>query len=67
MLVSERVSIDEIKKPDNVRLLSNLEVWGLEPQTYGLQSHRSSQLSYTPSCRNICQSSKAFKNKEGGV
>jgi hypothetical protein len=25
-----------------------LEVWGLEPQTYGLQSHRSSQLSYTP-------------------
>ena len=25
-----------------------LEVWGFEPQTYGLQSHRSSQLSYTP-------------------
>ena len=25
-----------------------LEVWGFEPQTYGLQSHRSSHLSYTP-------------------
>ena len=25
-----------------------MEVWGFEPQTYGLQSHRSSQLSYTP-------------------
>ena len=25
-----------------------VEVWGLEPQTYGLQSHRSSHLSYTP-------------------
>jgi hypothetical protein len=31
-----------------------MEVWGLEPQTYGLQSHRSSQLSYTP-----------FKKREG--
>ena len=31
------------------RLLSYvLEVWGFEPQTYGLQSHRSSHLSYTP-------------------
>ena len=28
-----------------------LEVWGLEPQTYGLQSHRSSHLSYTPGKR----------------
>ena len=27
---------------------SFLEVRGLEPLTYGLQSHRSSQLSYTP-------------------
>ena len=26
-----------------------MEVWGLEPQTCGLQSHRSSHLSYTPS------------------
>ena len=26
-----------------------MEVWGFEPQTYGLQSHRSGQLSYTPS------------------
>ena len=26
-----------------------MEVWGFEPQTYGLQSHRSSHLSYTPS------------------
>ncbi len=26
-----------------------MEVWGFEPQTYGLQSRRSSQLSYTPS------------------
>jgi hypothetical protein len=25
-----------------------VEVWGFEPQPYGLQSHRSSQLSYTP-------------------
>ena len=25
-----------------------MEVWGFEPQTYGLQSHRSSHLSYTP-------------------
>jgi hypothetical protein len=25
-----------------------VEVWGFEPQTYGLQSHRSGQLSYTP-------------------
>ena len=25
-----------------------VEVWGFEPQTYGLQSHRSSHLSYTP-------------------
>ena len=25
-----------------------MEVKGLEPLTYGLQSHRSSQLSYTP-------------------
>ena len=25
-----------------------MEVRGLEPLTYGLQSHRSSQLSYTP-------------------
>ena len=25
-----------------------LEAWGFEPQTYGLQSHRSSHLSYTP-------------------
>ena len=25
-----------------------MEVWGFEPQTYGLQSHRSGQLSYTP-------------------
>ena len=34
--------------------LSNphLEVWGLEPQTYGLQSHRSSHLSYTPADRH---------------
>ena len=29
-----------------------LEVWGFEPQTYGLQSHRSSQLSYTPITRS---------------
>ena len=28
--------------------LSVMEVWGFEPQTYGLQSHRSSHLSYTP-------------------
>lgn len=28
---------------------SFLEVWGFEPQTYGLQSRRSSRLSYTPS------------------
>ena len=28
-----------------------LEVWGFEPQTYGLQSHRSDQLSYTPGSR----------------
>ena len=28
--------------------LKLVEVWGFEPQTYGLQSHRSSQLSYTP-------------------
>lgn len=30
------------------RYLMVLEVWGFEPQTYGLQSHRSSHLSYTP-------------------
>ena len=29
----------------------DMEVWGLEPQTYGLQSHRSSHLSYTPGNR----------------
>ena len=29
-----------------------VEVWGLEPQTYGLQSHRSSHLSYTPADRH---------------
>ena len=29
-----------------------VEVWGLEPQTYGLQSHRSSHLSYTPAGRH---------------
>ena len=31
--------------------LATVEVWGLEPQTYGLQSHRSSHLSYTPGDR----------------
>ena len=29
-----------------------MEVWGFEPQTYGLQSHRSSHLSYTPHWRS---------------
>ena len=29
-----------------------VEVWGFEPQTYGLQSHRSSHLSYTPHWRS---------------
>ena len=38
------------------RLQLLLEVWGFEPQTYGLQSRRSSQLSYTPS---------SYKNGEG--
>ena len=32
----------------NITSIYYMEVWGLEPQTYGLQSHRSSQLSYTP-------------------
>ena len=30
-----------------------LEVRGLEPLTYGLQSHRSSQLSYTPGVADV--------------
>jgi hypothetical protein len=32
----------------NTGKFSLMEVRGLEPLTYGLQSHRSSQLSYTP-------------------
>ena len=39
----------------------DMEVWGFEPQTYGLQSHRSSQLSYTPAFRgNILFSLKYY-------
>ena len=33
------------------QVCANVEVWGLEPQTYGLQSHRSGHLSYTPGDR----------------
>lgn len=35
------------RAPEAARL-RRLEVWGFEPQPYGLQSHRSGQLSYTP-------------------
>ena len=41
---------DTVKDPktENCQNQKKLEVWGFEPQTYGLQSHRSSHLSYTP-------------------
>ena len=38
----------QINRSDLFFYPENLEVRGLEPLTYGLQSHRSSQLSYTP-------------------
>ena len=37
-----------IVPPSSGASTTRVEVWGVEPQTYGLQSHRSSQLSYTP-------------------
>ena len=40
-----------------------VEVWGLEPQTYGLQSHRSSHLSYTPGARQNRSASVTTKRE----
>ena len=37
--------------PGTLSVVCDMEVWGLEPQTYGLQSHRSGHLSYTPGNR----------------
>ena len=42
-----------------------VEVWGLEPQTYGLQSHRSSHLSYTPGARQNRSASVTTKKGMG--
>ena len=47
-------------------LIVSMEVWGLEPQTYGMQSRRSSQLSYTPHCPqlyNMSQSVSTYISK----
>ncbi len=40
-----------------------MEIWGFEPQTYGLQSHRSSQLSYTPGYINKRERKKRERTK----
>ena len=45
------VSISSAAAGDTSSVCANVEVWGLEPQTYGLQSHRSGHLSYTPGDR----------------
>ena len=37
--------------------LSLVELTGIEPATYSLQSYRSSQLSYSPGCRNLADCS----------
>ena len=62
------------KEPRTQRLFGGaaVEVWGFEPQTYGLQSHRSGQLSYTPRDRlllmRLFQSSeKKSKGRRGEV
>ena len=44
-----------------------VEVWGFEPQTYGLQSHRSSQLSYTPGLANLTVFSHVGRCAASGV
>ena len=42
-----------------------MEVRGFEPLTYGLQSHRSSQLSYTPERMNpVGQTHEAVKRPD---